>query len=569
MTLPQTARGGDIDSDGDVDVVITSGGSGAILLLENTGASEWPPVFEPLRAVPSALPSAQALELADIDGDGDLDLVVGTEMPDGRVAWFENEAGSFSHHPITNEAGRVRSLAIADIDGDGDLDILAGGYGSARWIENIDSASTWIPHALPSINPLDIQVGAVDLDRDGDMDVVSKDSGLAWFKNDGAQTFVREYLGTIAPLPDTADMDGDGDIDLVSAGTYLRIIANQGTGFSSPARRRVPGELETALADLDGDSDLDVIGVPNRNYLTWGAMHVLQWYDNRSNGFEARPIWSGGAGFSSLALLDLDNDGDLDLLGADRANNRVSVVENTQFIYEFFPSSPTVLEEGDFKEFHITRHGRFPLEESTALVRFVGHGDHPGDADTDLVLPEIAYTFGLNDRNGSFDVHIADDDIVEPREEFLMQIVSPRGELSELRIIIHDNDTDYGIWTTEHFPIEVPEADLVGSADPDGDGRNNLAEYYFATDPLAFDPLPLSVEQREPEGIQLRFQRRRGTVDVAAGFQSSRDLQRWDPLAVPADAISTTRVSSDIEEVVVEIPPPHVGSNFRMSLTLD
>ena len=131
----------------------------------------------------------------------------------------------FSHHysiiahTISDSANEARSIFAADIDGDGDMDVLSG-HNNISWYEN-DSLGSFIPHII-SISAAS-SVYAVDLDSDGDMDVVgSSDGSVNWYENDGFQSFEthticnhywhREFISVYA-----LDVDKDEDIDVVAA----------------------------------------------------------------------------------------------------------------------------------------------------------------------------------------------------------------------------------------------------------------------------------------------------------------------------------------------------------------
>ena len=110
---------------------------------------------------------------ADMDGDGDMDVLSASEYDD-TIAWYENNGDqSFAQHTITTSATGAHSVFAGDVDGDGDLDVLAACYhpadGSTQiaWYEN-DSDENFTTHIIDASADYAISVFAADVDGDGD-----------------------------------------------------------------------------------------------------------------------------------------------------------------------------------------------------------------------------------------------------------------------------------------------------------------------------------------------------------------------------------------------------------------
>jgi hypothetical protein len=372
---------GDVDQDGDIDIALANPfGLNAIYL--NDGAS--PPSFTSSIPFGTGNDTTLAVDMADMDGDGDLDIIAGNSAQTSAV--YLNSGGptpSFATSVLFGGNDKAtESVAARDIDGDGDRDIVAGnnatvgGGGQPDYVYLNNGAatpafSTAIPFGLGTDHTLSVAVD--DFDGDGDLDIASGNFGEQGVValNSGATppAFVTRPYGpgqdVIASVA-LGDMDGDGDLDLVAGevGAPDSLYLNDGQG--NFAERRAFGSvndstLAIAVGDLDGDGDLDVVAGNN------GQPSVI--YANDGSGHLA-PIGvlpGSASAMHSLALGDLDGDGDLDLVVAnDRQYNAV---------------------------FFNTGHGSFQgpalfgrSDEPTASVAL---GDLDGDGDLDAVTGNV------------------------------------------------------------------------------------------------------------------------------------------------------------------------------------
>ena len=151
------------------------------------------PVPWPRRTVTTAAAGAAFVAVADVDRDGDPDLL-GASVLDDRVSWYENTAGNgtvWQERTITTAADGATSVASADLDRDGDLDVLSSsaGDGTVAWYENVGGAgAARTRRTITAQAPGAASVTAADLDRDGLPDVMAGSSaGVVWYPNRGGQ----------------------------------------------------------------------------------------------------------------------------------------------------------------------------------------------------------------------------------------------------------------------------------------------------------------------------------------------------------------------------------------------
>ena len=322
---------GDVDGDGDLDLLVGNGifhYGAQNKLYRNNGAG----VFSDATAthLPAHLASSGALALGDLDGDGDLDLIAGnTRSPGEQNQLYLNDgAGVFSDATATRlpaETTISRALALADFDRDGDLDLFVGNSGRNRLYRN-DGTGTFtdVSGNLPVVYDDTFALVVGDFDRDGDLDVLVGNQGqnrlLLNFNATGQFTDV-----TAARLPaandDTralmlGDFDRDLDVDLcVGNQGHDGLAFNNGAGVFRDARGpRTPTDAgattSLAVGDLDRDGDLDV--VVGRT-LQRPGLYLNDGLGTLTDGADTRmPI--PALDTRALALGDVDRDGDLDLI---------------------------------------------------------------------------------------------------------------------------------------------------------------------------------------------------------------------------------------------------------------
>ena len=297
------------------------------------------------------------VEPCDLDGDGRLDLVVSglggmnpSNAQEGIVTLLRQGADRrFTAHPLARGLGRVASTHAIDLDGDGDLDLVVAvfgwrGPGQLLLLENTTSEPGRLRFERRVLDARDgwIHVASADLDGDGRLDLVTllaqeHEQVVAWL-NRGEDGLEPRVLFA-APHPawgssglQLVDMDGDGDLDvLLSNGDalddhllkpYHGVAWLENEGGLRFTHRPI-GALyacERALAgDLDGDGDVDVVAVAFLPQVSPERQRALDldsivWFERTPEGWTRRVLEKHRAWHPTAALADHDGDGRLDLI---------------------------------------------------------------------------------------------------------------------------------------------------------------------------------------------------------------------------------------------------------------
>ena len=323
---------GDIDQDGDLDVV--AAGTGLIARIMGDGAGrfqlQWPNRFLP--------GIATAAELADLTGDGAPDLVVHL-LPD-VVQVFENVGGAWATTPESLwPSYRAGCFTTVDVDGNGSLELALGTPDTGRVVLLSRTApGTYAELAHLSFGQRVHRIVAADFDADQRIDfavTVGEHGALRVVRQVAPLQFEATFADWVGVSPQrliAPDLDGDGALDLVAAVReegHAEILFGRGDGtFAAPTRAPAGRNPTTVTAlDHDGDGDLDLLV----GQMSGGSTQLVRNLGNRC--FDATeagryPVASSPPlGFGS-AIGDLDADGRPELVVCEGSAGTVRVFPN-------------------------------------------------------------------------------------------------------------------------------------------------------------------------------------------------------------------------------------------------
>jgi WD40 repeat protein len=393
----QAIQVADIDRDGTLDILAGGYDLDEIVYFANDGTLPTPAWERRVIAEDpdgeggieqGALDGPRSVRAGDLDGDGDVDIAVASDLDD-RVSWFESDGlmpPSFTLHVLTDDlaggdfdafANEPRKVRLEDIDDDGDLDLLFSSRADDQigWFDNDgampptfeartitrdpDGPAVYVK--VPIVEnpqfPSDYRGVAEsggrpgrtdgvtgfaigDIDGDGDLDIASasaNDSKIAWHDNRSCEVVFPFQPPIASGQPDgaasvvSADLDGDGDMDVVAASSNddsVRWYENDGELFPSFVSRFVTtsagGAQTVHVADVDGDGALDILVAAPR-------ANKVSWFESDGGSppaFTEQIVTSAAAGPRGVHGADIDGDGDTDILTATSADRSITLWSN-------------------------------------------------------------------------------------------------------------------------------------------------------------------------------------------------------------------------------------------------
>ena len=316
----------DVNGDGHIDVAFSDTPHKAVFWAENVDGSgqQWD-----IHSFDVTYYETYCIDPVDLDADGDIDFLIAVG---DDFYYYENLDGtgdSWQGYPIALGYDWAWRIIHADIDGDGDFDAIgcAKGQGKVIIFDNVDGIGhEWSTVYTTSYFGYPNWLRAADADGDSDLDIFCGDallpSRLGWIEqvNQGTwavHSIISGYHNTRSGLP--YDWDLDGDIDLLTSYCHthfnLELFINtdgSGNNWEQMEIFQLYGGLyPTVSMDIDCDGDMDVLGFEKNP-------DALVWYENISGNavtWERHTFWSASGGIGCWSIADIDENGYTDAIG--------------------------------------------------------------------------------------------------------------------------------------------------------------------------------------------------------------------------------------------------------------
>ena len=334
----------DVNGDGKVDLTTANYGPGAgntLTVLTNNGSGRF--VFSSTLNVGIGVFYVAA---ADVNGDGKLDLVSANNTDSTLSVLTNNGSGGFVLATNLSVGKAPDWVAVADINGDGKPDLITANSGNNTLSVLANATPFPIQGQLafklsssPGVGDAPNSVGAADVNEDGKLDLISANyygNSLSVLTNNGNGGSVLSGTYPVGSLPiqvTAADVNWDGKLDLICANSdgadsTLSVLTNNGNGrFVLAGTYPVGiGPASVTAVDVNGDGKADLISA-NQGYAQEGhTLTVLT--NNGSGGFVLASSPVVGLGPYSVTAADVNRDGKVDLICANKVDGTLSVLTN-------------------------------------------------------------------------------------------------------------------------------------------------------------------------------------------------------------------------------------------------
>ncbi len=342
----------DLDNDNDEDILIafitessTGDQTSGLLWIENLDGQgkNWGLV----QTIDTFDEYTSVVKIQDLNGDGKLDilLVLTTQdLNEKKIIWYkQQESVSFELQPIiAMGVNSIYTIDIADLDGDNDLDIVSNNFNRNEviWYENKDGQGNFSLMQEIQIPAFDFHfsVKMVDIDVDGDLDIIIQSilpPHIIWFEQDeqgnfGEEQILMETNSSVGSIF-FEDIDGDDDLDLIFTSQNSQIISlaenldGIGTfGSEKIIYDKMFNPYWLSIVDVDGDNDMDLMFLTYDDESAWW----LENKDGKGDYSDRLSIMTSTAGPLKVVAGDIDNDNDQDVIAISGGDHKITLYKN-------------------------------------------------------------------------------------------------------------------------------------------------------------------------------------------------------------------------------------------------
>jgi len=434
----------DINMDDKVDLVVLSGIGGLLLYenIDNQGSYDRTVIFDENSSF------SVDIKVGDIDNDGDLDIVSNADNM-MRLYWHESDNGSFISHEI-DPNGTMSRYTLGDIDEDGDLDLLViplfSQFADLYWLE-FDGEYNNAVSIIDDVGNNQISaINLSDLNLDGHLDLIIVSryfDNVVWIDNlfENLDQFnIIENTSTFTGVLTLGDINGDGYPDMIQGDVNWYKFIPVENSFSSSNRLQsyTDGAYDVASMDIDEDGDLDVISASNRD-------GRIGWYENMDGlgeySQQQNLISDDVQDLTDIHLADLDGDDDLDIVGTIWNQNTLFWIRN----------------EGG-----MSFSDTFVIDDNLPSANSVDVGDIDGDGKLDIIAVGFGNSFTSSNNQ---DTKVVWYRSLEDGFSDAINIYEPedRAAMSKLADIDSDGDLDAVVSLSDDGLVWISNSDGLGS----------------------------------------------------------------------------------------------------------